>query len=138
MEIAGNEPPPKCAKIEENGASKDTNGSKDDVGVFENFTITKVLNENARSKMICLLGRFENNHMVMVPEAGEPDNEMDNDKQAVVILEKTPIPEDVASKILSKESGTTLDLKNDVYHLYQTFPPKELNGIYILHKGCSI
>ena len=131
METAkSGEPASKMQKIDENARQSNSNGKSNDAKRFHNFEVTKVLNENSKSKMICLLGHFKNDEHVKNNENGDADGSCK--EKAVVILEKTPISHENASAMLTDQSETKQDFKNDIYHLYQTYPSKELNGMFHL------
>lgn len=78
---------------------------------LKGFDLAEVLNENAKQKFLFLHGKSEN-------------------KDAVVLLEKTPFPTDADSikKILSFETNLKETLKNDIYGTYEARIPAELNS----------
>lgn len=51
------------------------------------------------------------------------------DKDAIVILEKTPIGQDTLPDML-KESTLELKMKNDIYSTYTLTPPPRFNGMF--------
>ena len=103
---SGVEPTAKKPKLASNGDSATLAEHK-----FADFRVTKVLHEVSKQKTMFLEGRFGN-----------------NDSPAIVILEKTPFSEETAKSMLTKESETKEDIKNDIYHTYQLFPDLKLNG----------
>ncbi|XP_033121717.1 m7GpppX diphosphatase-like [Anneissia japonica] len=84
---------------------------------FDGFTVTKVLNENASSKSIFLMGKFSK------------DETVNKDKDAVVILEKTPFSEETVGSLLSSKMELSLQMQNDIYGMFDGYPDKELNGV---------
>ncbi|KAJ8302032.1 hypothetical protein KUTeg_021019 [Tegillarca granosa] len=79
---------------------------------FKAFDFTEVLNEDAKQKFLFLHGKSEN-------------------KDAVVLLEKTPFSTDINTikKILSSETHLKETLKNDIYGTYEATIPAELNSV---------
>nr|XP_033775007.1 m7GpppX diphosphatase [Geotrypetes seraphini] len=82
---------------------------------FSAFRVEKVLRESAREKIIFLHGKV----------SGDSGDE----KDAVVILEKTPLQVDRISDLLNKKSELKLQICNDIYSTYTLYPPLELNDV---------
>lgn len=78
---------------------------------FGEFRTTKVLNEDSQWKSMVLLGRFGK-----------------SDKDAVVILNKTPLSEELAKEMLTETSVLRNIMQNDIYGTYELLPKQELNG----------
>ncbi|KAL2084196.1 hypothetical protein ACEWY4_019714 [Coilia grayii] len=77
--------------------------------ILANFQIKSVLRDSTREKTIFIHGELE-------------------DKEAIVILEKTPIGQDTLPDML-KESTLELKMKNDIYSTYTLIPPPRINDI---------
>ncbi|KAG7322653.1 hypothetical protein KOW79_013999 [Hemibagrus wyckioides] len=73
------------------------------------FEVGRILRDSAREKNIFVHGKID-------------------DQEAIVILEKTPITQDVLPEML-KKSTQLLEMKNDIYSTYQLQPPPYLNGV---------
>ncbi|KAJ7996826.1 hypothetical protein DPEC_G00222550 [Dallia pectoralis] len=73
------------------------------------FKTTTVLRDSAREKNMFIHGKL-------------------NDQEAVIILEKTPIREDILLELF-RCSRLNLDMSNDIYRTYQLQPPAHLNEI---------
>ena len=78
---------------------------------FSDFTVVKILNENARRKCLFLHGRF----------GDSPDD-------AVLLLEKTPFCPSSVSDMLRNKVTTKVGLKNDVYKTLELCPRDAYNG----------
>ena len=105
----------KKTKLEVNGTIDE--GTCLEPGVitsFGGFHTTKVLNEDSERKSIFLLGRF-----------GESGND------AVVILNKTPLSEELAKDMLTETSALKNIMQNDIYGTYELFPKPDLNGKFV-------
>lgn len=102
------------------GDAGDMNGTTDEqsgvIKSFGGFQMMKVLNEDSQRKSIFLLGRFG-----------------DSDKEAVVILEKTPFSEDLAKNMLTETSVLKNVMQNDIYGTYELIPKRELNGRFFFN-----
>ncbi|XP_077434019.1 m7GpppX diphosphatase [Vanacampus margaritifer] len=83
------------------------NGEESGKNVLSGFQTTTVLSDSAREKTIFVHGKLA-------------------DQNAVVILEKTPINEDILSEIF-KASTLELDIRNDIYSTYRLQAPPHLN-----------
>ncbi|XP_071382931.1 m7GpppX diphosphatase isoform X1 [Centroberyx affinis] len=77
--------------------------------ILSDFKTTTVLRDSAREKNIFIHGKL-------------------GEQEAVVILEKTPIREDILAEMFSG-SRLKLEMKNDIYSTYQLQPPAHLNEI---------
>ncbi|XP_071382932.1 m7GpppX diphosphatase isoform X2 [Centroberyx affinis] len=77
--------------------------------ILSDFKTTTVLRDSAREKNIFIHGKVTG-------------------QEAVVILEKTPIREDILAEMFSG-SRLKLEMKNDIYSTYQLQPPAHLNEI---------
>ncbi|KAM9456231.1 m7GpppX diphosphatase [Clarias gariepinus] len=73
------------------------------------FEVIRILRESAREKNIFVQGKLD-------------------DQDAVIILEKTPITQDILTRML-KNSTQKLEASNDIYSTYQLEPPPDLNAI---------
>ena len=105
----------KKTKLDANGTIDD--GTCVEPGVitsFGGFHTMKVLNEDSERKSIFLLGRFG--------ESG---------KDAVVILNKTPLSEELSKDMLTETSALKNIMQNDIYGTYELFPKPELNGMFV-------
>ena len=91
------------------------------VAVFDNFVIEETLAEFSDTKRVCIKGKFSGG-----------DNE---EKVAVVILEKTPFDEKTNKFILSSSTSTESVIDNDIYKTYTSYPSNEYNG---KHTACSM
>ncbi|TSV15274.1 m7GpppX diphosphatase [Bagarius yarrelli] len=76
---------------------------------ISNFEVGRVLRDSTREKTIFVHGKID-------------------DQEAIVILEKTPITEDVLPEML-KTSTQTLEMRNDIYSTYKLRPPPHLSGV---------
>ncbi|XP_030077395.1 m7GpppX diphosphatase [Microcaecilia unicolor] len=79
------------------------------------FRVEKVLKESAREKILFLHGKVSG-------DSGDK-------KDAVMILEKTPLQVDQISNLLSEKSELKLQICNDIYSTYTLYPPPELSEI---------
>ncbi|XP_029429083.1 m7GpppX diphosphatase isoform X2 [Rhinatrema bivittatum] len=61
--------------------------------------------------------------------AQEVNEDSGDEKDAIVILEKTPLQADRVSDLLSKKSELKLQIRNDIYSTYTLYPPPELSEI---------
>ena len=102
---------PKKRKMDLANDHRDEETSKTAPVSFEEFRTTRVLNEDPRSKAMFIEGRFA-----------------DDDKKAVVILEKTPFSEDTMKKILTGKSDVKVNIQNDIYNTLDLYPPSIHNG----------
>ena len=78
---------------------------------FSDFSVVKVLSENAKQKCLFLHGRFGDN----------PDD-------AVLLLEKTPFCSSTVSDMLQNKVTAKVSLKNDVYKTLELCPSDPYNG----------
>nr|XP_046262970.1 m7GpppX diphosphatase [Scatophagus argus] len=92
----------------ENGRGEVDNESGSENILYE-FKTSNVLSDSAREKNIFIQGKLA-------------------DREAVVILEKTPIREDTLAEIFSG-SRLKLEMKNDIYSTYRLQAPPHLNEI---------
>ncbi|XP_070571565.1 m7GpppX diphosphatase-like isoform X2 [Ptychodera flava] len=79
---------------------------------FTGFVVDKVLNEVVQSKAIFVQGHFKG-----------------SDEPAVVILEKTAFDRDTLGDMLSSRMELQRIMQNDIYDVYNGYPPQNLNGI---------
>eukprot|EP00064_Thunnus_orientalis_P012452 superscaffoldBa00001910_g12487 len=84
-------------------------GEESETNVLSGFQTSAVLSDSAREKNIFIRGKLA-------------------DQDAVVILEKTPIREDILAEIFSG-SRLKLEMKNDIYSTYRLQPPPHLNEV---------
>ncbi|KAM9849541.1 m7GpppX diphosphatase [Aulostomus maculatus] len=84
-------------------------GGDADLRSLSGFQTSAVLSDSAQEKIIFVHGKL-------------------GDQDAVVIMEKTPIREDVLADIFSS-STLKMVMKNDIYSTYQLQPPAHLNEI---------
>ncbi|XP_066565721.1 m7GpppX diphosphatase [Amia ocellicauda] len=87
-------------------------GAADGGFALSSFRAEKILRESAREKSIFIHGKM-----------GQDGEEEQN---AVVILEKTPIREDTLPELF-KNSQLQLDMRNNIYSTYHLQPPVHLN-----------
>ncbi|XP_060764297.1 m7GpppX diphosphatase [Neoarius graeffei] len=73
------------------------------------FEVGRILRDSVREKNIFVHGKID-------------------DQEAVIILEKTPITQEILPEML-KNSTQILEMKNDIYSTFQLRPPPHLNGI---------
>lgn len=79
---------------------------------FSDFSVVKILSENAKQKCLFLHGRFGDN----------PDD-------AVLLLEKTPFCPSSISDMLRNKVTATVSLKNDIYKTLELCPSAPYNGM---------
>ncbi|XP_075046567.1 m7GpppX diphosphatase [Mixophyes fleayi] len=99
----------------ENGDSGDAKSSAGTQHPLSGFRLQTVLRESARDKTIFLHGQV----------TGDGQDAED----AVVILERAPFHVDTISPLLANSPELKLQLKNDIYSVYQLTPPPELNEV---------
>ncbi|XP_002740596.1 m7GpppX diphosphatase-like isoform X1 [Saccoglossus kowalevskii] len=97
--------PAKMRKLESGDAAE----ARDN---FAGFKLIKVLNENTRNKCIFVHGSFEG-----------------SDDDAVVLMEKTPFDKQSISAMLTSTTDLKQVMQNDIYGVYTSSPPPDLNGI---------
>lgn len=109
---------------------------------FKGFKIKRILNHNLTSKSVFLLGNLytesspgsAGDASSGTPEGGvacddeDPQAQSSGDDQAVVLLEKTAFTEDLLPTLMSEKSVLNRSMQNDIYGVYECFPPKELSG----------
>ena len=135
-----------CHENDESAAKKQKLSeaeSSDALNDFGGFKITKVLLKNLSSKSVFLLGTFssqaaadrnvsadnsENPTPVAAGGDGAEDPMESGEKQAVVLLEKTAFTDDSLPSLMSSDTSLTRSMQNDIYGVYECFPPKELSG----------
>lgn len=100
---------PKKARLSEGGDNSAEKQSQ--LHRFDGFTVDQILNDRPRDKLMIVSGKFEG-----------------SEEKAVVILEKTPFTKESASKILTANTTTELNLQNDIYSNFQCAPPSSVNG----------
>ncbi|XP_029964202.1 m7GpppX diphosphatase [Salarias fasciatus] len=93
----------------DSGNGAEAAGESGSTNILSAFQTSAVLGDSAREKNIFLHGKM----------CGQ---------DAVVILEKTPIREDVLEELL-RSSSLTLDMKNDIYSTYRLQAAPHLNEI---------
>lgn len=98
---------------EANGSSED--GSEARVSPFAGFQLQRVLGDSAREKSIFLHGKV--------------NDETGTERDAVVILEKTPFLVDNIPDTLHGDPEPKLQMRNDVYSTYSLHPPSQLNEV---------
>jgi len=89
-------------------------GQKDDLptaGFFSNFSVMKILSENAKQKCLFVHGRFG-----------------DKSDDAVLLLEKTPFCPSSISDLLRSKVTTKVTLNNDIYKTLELYPDVPYNG----------
>jgi len=86
---------------------------------FTGFQLVDVLNEDTRRKVMFVEGRFNN----------KTEEEEEQDKKAVAIIERTPLSEDIVKSVLSEHSKTDITIQNDIYRTYQVYPPVEHSAL---------
>ncbi|XP_054750355.1 m7GpppX diphosphatase-like [Lytechinus pictus] len=145
------ENPPKEKKRKVSGEEYE----RDALQSFRGFKIKRILNQNLSSKSVFLLGHIDPQAQGSAG-AGEPsgcggtvaggaaptgtgDEEgaaegkgikpNQTRLQAVVLLEKTAFTEDLLPNLMSEKSALNRSMQNDIYGVYECFPPKELSGI---------
>ncbi|XP_077870365.1 m7GpppX diphosphatase-like isoform X2 [Saccoglossus kowalevskii] len=101
--------PAKMRKLESGDAAE----ARDN---FAGFKLIKVLNENTRNKCIFVHGSFEG-----------------SDDDAVVLMEKTPFDKQSISAMLTSTTDLKQVMQNDIYGVYTSSPPPDLNGINIIN-----
>ena len=89
--------------------SKETSREDD---ILNGFSVVRVLNENAKQKSIFVQGRFRNG----------------DDRDAVLIVEKTPFGETGLDEMLQKRIRVAPGMQNDIYKTFQLYVPPEHNG----------
>lgn len=107
---------------------------------FKGFKIKRILNQNLTSKSVFLLGNLytesspgsAGDASSGTPEGGvacdDADPQSSGDDQAVVLLEKTAFTEDLLPTLMSEKSVLNRSMQNDIYGVYECFPPKELSS----------
>jgi len=91
-------------------------GQKEDLpsaDFFSDFSVVKILSENAKQKCLFVHGRF----------GDKPDD-------AVLILEKTPFCPLSISDLLQNKMTVKVSLKNDIYKTLELYPNVPYNGKY--------
>ncbi|XP_063055592.1 m7GpppX diphosphatase [Engraulis encrasicolus] len=88
---------------------KSCGDGSEEQNILAHFQIKSVLRDSTREKTVFIHGELE-------------------DKDAIVILEKTPIGQDTLPDML-KESTLELKMKNDIYSTYTLTPPPRFNDI---------
>ena len=78
---------------------------------FLDFSVVKILSENAKQKCLFLHGRFGDN----------PDD-------AVLLLEKTPFCPSSISDMLQNKVTAKVSMKNDIYKTLELCPTDPYNG----------
>ncbi|XP_069803440.1 m7GpppX diphosphatase [Dendropsophus ebraccatus] len=99
----------------ENGGAGDTEASTGAEHPLSGFQLKSVLRESARDKTIFLHGQV----------GGQGQSAED----AVVILERAPFQAETIPRLLCGDPELKLQLKNDIYSVYQLNPPPELNEV---------
>ncbi|XP_013774663.1 m7GpppX diphosphatase-like [Limulus polyphemus] len=84
----------------------------ENISSFENFHLTKILNQNSSTKSIFVEGRFGNDI-----------------RPAVILLEKTSFVDEAIKKMLCKDMTVKQQFHNDIYGSYEGFPSAEFNGV---------
>ncbi|XP_063799751.1 m7GpppX diphosphatase [Pseudophryne corroboree] len=105
----------KRADEEENGGSGDAETLAGPQHPLSGFRLQTVLRESARDKSIFLHGQ--------VTSDGQ------DTEDAVVILERAPFHVDAISPLLGNNPELKLQLKNDIYSVYQLTPPPALSEV---------
>ncbi|KAI4875906.1 hypothetical protein NFI96_009886 [Prochilodus magdalenae] len=88
---------------------EEANGGPAVLSPVSGFKTERVLRDSAREKTLFVHGKMD-------------------EQEAVIILEKTPIRQDMLGEIL-KASSLKLEMKNDIYSTYQLQAPAHLNEI---------
>ncbi|KAJ1149549.1 hypothetical protein NDU88_002356 [Pleurodeles waltl] len=105
-----------CKRKRENEAN---GGSQDGAGAgaspLAGFQLQRVLGDSAREKIIFLHGKV--------------NDESGSERDAVVILEKTPFLAENITDVLHGDPAPQLQMSNDVYSTYSLRPPSQLNEI---------
>ncbi|KAM6999909.1 m7GpppX diphosphatase [Tautogolabrus adspersus] len=99
----------KRAKADDDNGQEEVGKESEAENILHGFKTCKVLSDSAREKNIFIHGKFA-------------------DKEAVVILEKTPIREDTLADLFSG-SMLKLEMRNDIYSTYRLQAPHHLNEI---------
>lgn len=132
------ENPPKRQKTSESEEKIECDAMQN----FKGFKIKRILNQNLTSKSVFLLGNLytesspgsAGDASSGTPEGGvacddeDPQAQSSGDDQAVVLLEKTAFTEDLLPTLMSEKSVLNRSMQNDIYGVYECFPPKELSG----------
>eukprot|EP00057_Strongylocentrotus_purpuratus_P002541 XP_003724720.1 PREDICTED: m7GpppX diphosphatase isoform X1 [Strongylocentrotus purpuratus] len=131
------ENPPKRQKTSESEEKIECDALRN----FKGFKIKRILNQNLSSKSVFLLGNLYSESSPGsagdassgTPEGGvacdDADPQSSGNDQAVVLLEKTAFTEDLLPTLMSDKSVLNRSMQNDIYGVYECFPPKELSGI---------
>ena len=82
-----------------------------DEDYFKDFSVIKILSQSAQNKSIFVHGRFGN-----------------NDRDAILILEKTPFSEKSVVDMLKAKIKVTQGMHNDIYKTMELFPSPEHAG----------
>ncbi|XP_069470293.1 m7GpppX diphosphatase isoform X2 [Ambystoma mexicanum] len=106
--------PESCKRKRESDGAPGEGGEAQPASL-SSFKLQTVLRESARDKTIFMHAKLK-------------DKEGD-EKDAVVILEKTPFHADGISDILSDDPKLKLQMSNDVYSTYSLYPPPQLSEI---------
>ena len=102
--------PAKKRKLSDDGET-DTNSTN----VFKGLQLERILREDQRNKLITFVGRFGND---------------EDQKDAVVLLERLPFDKETLEGALTAEDGKTLEtLHNDIYSTHNVFSPRRIAGI---------
>jgi len=78
---------------------------------FSEFSVVKILSENAKQKSLFVHGRF----------GDSPDD-------AVLLLEKTPFNPSSISELLQNDATVKVNLQNDVYKTLELYPNAAYSG----------
>ncbi|XP_053500877.1 m7GpppX diphosphatase [Ictalurus furcatus] len=105
----GSDPQNEAKRLKTDGNDAGNDGEHTAERSISGFEVGRILRESAREKNIFVHGKLD-------------------DQEAVIILEKTPITQDVLQEML-KNSTQMLEMRNDIYSTYQLRPPPHLNGI---------
>lgn len=108
------------------------------------FQLKSILNNNSLNKTVCVLGTFQTDTVV----ANEccVDANIDNNKQAIIIFEKTAFTEQNLSTdcdenqrhYFSKVTNLKEVFINDIYGNFQCYPKPDINSKVLVHLSIDL
>jgi len=110
MSSGGEEENCEAKKVKVDVEQSDNQASLD---YFSDFTVLKILSENAKEKCLFVHGRF----------GDSPDD-------AVLLLEKTPFCPSSVEDLLRNKATVKVSLKNDIYKTLELYPAASYTGNY--------